>query len=129
MRKILNIDLDVIGASASLLCAVHCALVPLILTFGMLGGISFLADPFWDIIFISSAAILALTSLVNGYRNHHKNIRPMVTAVLGFLGIILGHTLLHNLFGDVLSVLGGSLIAYAHFLNYKACRTCKLCRD
>ncbi|NNC82592.1 MAG: MerC domain-containing protein [Flavobacteriales bacterium] len=129
MKKFLSFDLDVIGMSASLLCAIHCALVPLILTFGLLGGVSFLADPLWDVVFIGLSFILATASLLNGYRNHHGRIGPLVLAISGFLAIILGHLVFHNLLGDILSVAGGLSIAYAHLMNYKACRTCTRCRD
>lgn len=128
MKKVLNIDIDVLGASASFLCAIHCAMVPLIVTFGLLGGVSFLTDHVWDLLFIGISVMLAFTSLINGYRKHHQRWYPTLTALAGFAGLILGHVVIGGLFGNVLSVLGGLTIAVAHVLNYRACRTCKLCR-
>jgi hypothetical protein len=129
MKKVLNIDIDVVGASASFLCAIHCAMVPLIVTFGMLSGVSFLANEVWDIVFIGVSVILAFSSLINGYRKHHQKWYPSITAILGFLSLILGHLIIGGMIGDILSVAGGLAIAAAHVLNYKACRTCKLCRN
>jgi len=128
MKKVLGFDIDVVGASASFLCAVHCALVPLIITFGVLSGASFLTEPLYDFLFIGASIILASISLVNGYQKHHQKLYPMVTAFLGFLSIILGHIFIQGLIGGFMSVSGGILIALAHVLNYHACRTCRMCR-
>ena len=129
MKKVLNLDIDVVGASASFLCAIHCAMVPLIVTFGMLSGVSFLANEIWDIVFIGVSVVLAFSSLINGYRKHHQKWYPIVTAMLGFTSLILGHLIIGGMIGDILSVSGGLAIAVAHVLNYRACRTCKLCRN
>jgi hypothetical protein len=128
MKKVLGFDADVLGASASFLCAIHCALVPLIITFGLLGGASFLANPLYDVLFIGASMILAFIALVNGYKNHHQRWYPIITAFIGFGLIFLGHLVFHNLVGDAMSVLGGISIAVAHLLNYRACRTCLKCR-
>lgn len=129
MRKALGLDIDTLGATASFLCAIHCALVPLIVTFGLLSGVSFLADPIWDVVFIGIAVVLASISLVNGYRKHHQKWYPLVLAGLGFLLIGIGHSLHHSsLFAASLSVVGGLLVAVGHLSNYRACRSCKTCR-
>lgn len=128
MKKVLGFDADVLGATASLLCAIHCALVPLVMTFGVLSGASFIADPLYDILFIGASMILASIALVNGYKNHHQRWYPLITALAGFASIFMGHLLFHNLVGDVMSVAGGIAIALAHILNFKACRTCRKCR-
>jgi len=129
MRRIIGLDIDTWGATASLLCAIHCALVPLILSFGMLTGVSFLADPLWDMVFIGIALALASISLYNGYRKHHGRLYPITLALFGFLSIALGHLILHDwLFGHALSVLGGLLVAAAHLSNYRACNACRICR-
>ena len=129
MRKALGIDIDTWGATASFLCAIHCALVPLILSFGLLGGVSFLADPIWDVLFIGLAIILAGISLLEGYRKHHQDVRPLLWAGSGFILIAVGHTLLgHGVAGGLSSLVGGVCVAIAHLANYRACRVCKKCR-
>ena len=122
MKKRFKFDIDVLGMSASLLCAVHCALVPLVLTFGLLGGLSFLADPVWDVLFIGLSFIIAIAALLNGYLKHHRNIIPINIAIAGFVAIAVGHFAHLGLMSDILSVIGGLLVAYSHLINYRACR-------
>jgi hypothetical protein len=124
-----KLDLDMLGASASFLCAIHCALVPLIISFGMLSGLSFIVNPAWELFFIGSSLLIASISLINGYRKHHSNLKPLLTALVGFTIIFVGHYAVAGTFGHWTAVLGGLLVAWAHILNFKACKSCKVCRD
>jgi len=116
-NKFLGIDMDVLGTWASLLCAVHCALTPLVVSYGLLGGLSIFENEIWDLALIGISAILALTSLVNGYRNQHKDMVPLMAAFLGFIIIAIGHVGTHSMMGHFITALGGILIAFAHIYN------------
>ena len=61
---------DRFGATASFLCAVHCALLPLV--FGVLPalGLAFLANHAIERAFVAFAIVLATTSLLFGLRRH-----------------------------------------------------------
>ena len=48
-RPTINLNLDVIGMATSLLCAVHCALIPTLLSFSSLAGIRFLDNVWLDV--------------------------------------------------------------------------------
>ena len=115
--RVIRAYLDLLGFSASFLCAIHCMLLPLLLAFGASGGVSWLENPFIEWSFIVSALILAGWSLVGSYREHHDR-RPLQLAVAGFL-IILGVHILHHAVGHYLAAIGGILIAYAHYLNWR----------
>jgi len=123
-----SVNIDSIGASASLLCAIHCALVPLVLTFGLLGGTSFFTDPFWELILVGASLILASLSFYNGYKRHHQKFGPSIVAFVGFALIGIGHLVLHSVEGHWIAAVGGLSIAFAHYLNYRACNSCKVCR-
>lgn len=122
-------DLDKVGATASLLCAVHCAIIPLVVTFGVLGGGALFASHLWETIFISLSLVIASASLYNGYKRHHKSLKPMSVALSGFALILIGHLWLGLTWGHGLAAIGGTLVAVAHWLNYKACHSCRKCRD
>jgi hypothetical protein len=113
---------DRIGATASFLCAVHCAALPFVIAILPALGLSFLADHRFERIFIACASCLALAALIRGYRRHR------VASALYFAGV--GLVLLWSgawLFDAertlgvhaTLVTLGGCAVAFAHVLNLR----------
>lgn len=110
---------DGVGATASFLCALHCASWPFLLAVLPMLGASFLASELLERGFIVFATVLALASLGAGWRRHGKR------AALGLLA--LGLCLLwfgsfgpwhHELVPHaVLMTLGGLAVAFAHLRN------------
>ncbi|MGH1434579.1 MAG: MerC domain-containing protein [Lewinella sp.] len=115
--RLIRSYLDIMGFSASFLCAIHCLLMPLILSFGLVGGLSWLESPLVEWTFILSTLILASWSLL-GSLPHHHNKRPLIIAAIGFI-IILGVHFLEHVVGHFVSAIGGVLIAYAHYVNWR----------
>jgi hypothetical protein len=113
-----KLNLDFLGMSASLLCAVHCSVLPLLLTVGLLGGFSWLEHPAVEITFIFSSLMLAWLSLLPGWRRGHGRIEPVLTMLVGFGLIVLAHVF-HEQYEGLLMTLGGLAIAVAHFLNWR----------
>lgn len=110
---------DRIGATASFLCAIHCALLPFVLTALPLLGLGFLASHEFERGFVTFAVALAMVALVIGYRRHHHRL-PLLLAVPGLLLLMVGVTLLDRHTPVVHSVMvtcGGLLVASAHFVN------------
>lgn len=112
---------DRFGATASLLCAVHCALLPLVIALLPALGLSFLADHRFEHAFIAFASVLALTTMVFGFRRH-QDFRAFWFLLPGigllFTGILFefqNSTIVHA----VLVAMGGSLVAIAHVTNLR----------
>lgn len=110
---------DNAGMTASILCAIHCAIVPILITVLPLAGLGFLANPFveWSMI----AFALAIGSYAIGlsyFRVHHK-MMPAVFLLAGFLVIIGGHIFTRGWHEAIVVPIGGLLIAAAHFVNYR----------
>ncbi len=111
--------LDRIGATASLLCAVHCVLLPFVLALLPLIGLEFLAGHTFERIFVACAAVLASASLITAYRRHRKP-HALFLMVPGIMLLVFGiaidldvHVLIHTL----CVVSGGLLVASAHITN------------
>src|SRR5579871_842397 len=122
--------LDNAGATASLLCAVHCALMPMIVTLLPLMGLGFLANEATEWGLVALSATLGISSLCLGYRRHRSRRAPAVLALgMGLLatGRVAEHRDLGR-FGVALVVGGGLTIAAAHLYNRHLCRTCRLCQ-
>jgi hypothetical protein len=110
---------DRLGATASFLCAIHCALLPFVLTVLPLLGLGFLAGHRFERGFVMFAATLALFALVNGCRRHRRPL-PLLLAAPGLALLLLGVTwglaypiVVHS----VMVTCGGLLLASAHFVN------------
>jgi len=113
--------LDRVGATGSMLCAVHCAALPLVLAIAPAIGAGF-ASPTFEIGFIAFASVLGLTSLVLGYRQHrvHRALLFLVPGVALLWAAVLIEPLHENLIGHAVAMAcGGSLIAIAHLLNLR----------
>lgn len=119
-------NLDFWGFLASFLCALHCAAIPLILLFGSLGSFAWLANHEVELVFIVVSITLAYWSLWTSYRNHHKQNKAIKIVFVGFIFLAISRLLPHHI-GDVLVVIGGLIVAYAHYVNWQLLQACKHC--
>jgi len=112
---------DRFGAFASFLCAVHCALLPVL--FGVLPalGLAFLANHAIERAFVGFAIVLATTSLLFGLRKH-GSYRAFWFLIPGIVllvaGMLVGATHADTLHAVLVSV-GGTLVALSHLVNLR----------
>lgn len=116
--------LDNIGITASTICAVHCAVVPLVFTSLPLLGLGFLANAWVEWGMILFALAIGVYSIGMSYRRTHHRILPLLMLVAGFAMIMAGHIFITGLLEAVVVPIGGLLIALAHFVNYKYTGAC-----
>ena len=112
---------DRLGAMASFLCAIHCALLPFVLALLPFLGLEFLADQRFERGFVLFACALALIALIRGFRRHQQPL-PLLLAVPGLALLLLGVTYAENysvILHGVLKTSGGLLLASAHFVNLR----------
>ncbi len=114
--------LDRFGATGSMLCAVHCALTPLLLAaIPSLGLSVWLGDGF-ERAFVIFVTVLGLFSLLWGYRRH-RAFRALGLLMVG-LAALWGGVLcppLHQpvIVHAVVMTLGGTLVGLAHVVNLR----------
>src|SRR4028118_1659554 len=82
--------LDSAGMTASLLCAAHCALLPIIVTLLPLVGLGFLAHEATEWMLLALAAALGISSLCLGFRRHRSR-RALVILSIGLALLASGH--------------------------------------
>ena len=110
---------DRIGATASLLCAVHCVLLPFVLALLPLIGLEFLAGHTFERIFVACAATLASASIVTAYRRHRRP-HALFLMLPGIALLLFGITIdldVHVVLHTASVVTGGMLVASAHVTN------------
>jgi len=119
--------LDHLGMTASTLCAIHCAIVPLIFTSLPLLGLGFLANPWFEWGMIILAFVIGVSSISLSYFRVHRRLLPLTLLVVGFIIIIAGHLLTGGWIEGIIVPLGGLTIVAAHFFNYKHASACNVC--
>lgn len=115
---------DRVGAAASLLCAVHCAALPFVLTLLPLLGLDFLAGHAFERGFVLFAGTLASVALVVGYRRHRRRL-PLLLALPGLLLLVAGISVDLDtavIAHSVMVTAGGTLLACAHLVNLRISR-------
>ncbi|MCB5425408.1 MerC domain-containing protein [Altererythrobacter sp. CC-YST694] len=109
--------LDRAGMLLSGLCALHCVSgIFLVAVLGMGGGI--LLDPVIHRVGLAVAALIAAVAIGIGALRHRRAL-PFVVAMTGlsFMGGALAVP--HGMEEAVLTIIGVSLVAVAHFLNLR----------
>jgi hypothetical protein len=117
---------DILGITVSLVCAVQCALAPIILSIAPI-------IPKWahfghGWIWISLILAIAAWSIGKGYTKH-KNKTVLLTAIAGILLLLFGTVFeekLTVLLESVVFASGGFLLTIAHWKNYKLEGKCSL---
>ncbi len=117
-KSIKNINLDSIGFSASFICAIHCATLPILLTTISASSLSILANPFFEISMILLSIFIGISSLLPSYKKH-KKLSPIFLLLLGFSFIFSGHFLVTENLEAVITPLGAFIVAVSHLLNWK----------
>ncbi|MEM9886086.1 MAG: MerC domain-containing protein [Bacteroidota bacterium] len=117
-NKFFSIHLDFIGFSASMLCAIHCISLPILLSMSTLSGLAWLENELLEFGIILLSLFIATWSLGQGYRKQHSKFDAFVIMLAGFSTIVLSRFLGEAL-EPVLMMLGGTLIAWSHFYNWK----------
>lgn len=112
---------DRIGATGSLLCAVHCAVGPLLIALLPALGLTWF-NPRFEITVATFVTILGLGSIYLGWRRHRA------TRALGFmlpgvcliwLAILLPFLHENIVRHAVFMAMGGTLVAIGHLINLK----------
>ncbi len=112
---------DRVGFAASFLCAVHCAVLPLVLAVLPAFGLKFGGWIDIDQAFVVFATLLGASTLTLGYRRH-RVFRAWFWLLPGLALVWLGaFTPLHDhgISHAVVMTIGGLMLAAAHFINLR----------
>ncbi|MFY2764125.1 MerC domain-containing protein [Arenimonas sp. MALMAid1274] len=113
---------DRLGAVGAFICALHCALVPVALAVVPALGMGLVAWHGFEVGFSVFATVLAVVSLVLGYRNHRAYhawllVTPGLVLIWGSLLVPALHA--STTWHGVAMAVGGVLISAAHLVNLR----------
>ncbi len=115
-----KINWDALGITASIACAIHCALLPLFLSSLPLFGINIIHNIWFEAGMVLLAFIIGAYSLYHGYKGHHHKMLPVILFVLGMVALCAKLFFAHHENWLLIPAVG--FIVSAHFLNYRLCR-------
>lgn len=118
MRK-KNQTFDIIACTSSAICAIHCAAIPILLSFSTLNNLDFLKNPYIEVSFIMLGIVFVLISLIPSFIRVHQKLKPLIIAAIGFAFIALGRLNFNEIWEVFNTVIGAFLVAFAHYNNWK----------
>ncbi|PSL49541.1 MerC mercury resistance protein [Chitinophaga niastensis] len=120
-----KMNLDTLGIGASLICAVHCALLPLLLTVLPLLGSHMLENEKLEYGLLSLSFLIGCVALGRGYFRRHRRMVPLLLFAVGFALLMTGHFLYAaGWWPPVIIAIGAAIITGAHMLNLRKCKQC-----
>ena len=129
--------LDKAGMIASITCAIHCMIMPLIVTLLPIFGLSLFATEEFEWMLLMVSAMLGVTSLCFGFRKH-KSFKAFSFLGIGLTFLVIGrlaheHVSHFRVFTFDIYLLflvaGATLVALSHWLNNKLCKSCLPCHS
>ena len=123
-----------VGVWASLLCAIHCTILPLLMILLPTAGVYLFINETFEFVLLGISLLFNITNVCCGYRQHKSN-KAVAVLALGLFIFVVGR-LMHNHSDDhkihfdlfnIFMIAGGLLMALSSWINDKLCSHCKKC--
>jgi hypothetical protein len=118
-----KVNWDGLGIATSIICAIHCALLPLVLSSLPFFGINIIHNLVFEWAMIALAFVVGCYSLYHGYIRHHRSLRPVMLFAIGFVFLTAKQFVPD--YEKLFLVFAVLLIITAHYLNYRLCHKSK----
>lgn len=119
----IKLNWDALGIGTSLLCAIHCALLPVLMSTLPVFGINIIHNLFFEWGMIALAFVVGSYSLFHGYIKHHRSPVPVLIFSSGFIFLVLKQFFVQYEIPFLLIAV--VLIIGAHYYNYRLCHKSK----
>lgn len=116
----LRINWDAMGVTTSVLCAVHCAVLPLAVASLPVLGVNIIHNPGFEFFMIALAAAIGTRALWHGFRHHHRRLIPLLLFAAGMI-FLIAKQIWHNYELAILPFAVLAIVA-AHLLNFRLSR-------
>lgn len=127
MKNALNINLDNIAIGFSVVCALHCLLLPIAVILSPAISATFLGSEDFHktlLYFVIPSSIIALSL---GCKMHGKY-NVYLYGIFGIATLLSAVFFGHDYFGEtgerILTLLGAGIVSFGHFKNQKLCAEC-----
>ncbi|MBK7432867.1 MAG: MerC domain-containing protein [Chitinophagaceae bacterium] len=118
-----KLNWDAMGIATSIACAIHCALLPILMSSLPVFGINIIHNDFFEWGMIGLAFSVGVYSLYHGFIKHHRSLVPVLIFSAGFVFLVLKQFYRSN--ETLFLIIAVTLIISAHFYNYRLCHKSK----
>lgn len=119
----LKLNWDKMGIATSIICAIHCALLPALTATLPVFGINIVDNAYFEWGMIALAFFVGAYSLYHGFIKHHHNYTPVYIFGTGFIFLILKQ--FFHQYEYLFLTIAVLLIITAHYNNYRLCHKSK----
>lgn len=109
----------------SLVCAIHCLLLPVAVAVLPSATLIGLEDELFHRLLLIVVLPVSAFALISGLRKH-RNRTVLIVGVTGLMVLIVGAAFGHDLFGEtgerIVTLVGSALVALGHFRNFQLCQ-------
>jgi hypothetical protein len=118
--SLVRINWDIIGVVTSIACAIHCAVLPIVLSSLSLFGIEIIHNDFFEFGMIVLAFLIGTYSLYHGWKKHHQNKTPIILFSVGISFLFIKQLIPdYHIWFLIPAVI---LIITAHYYNFRFCK-------
>ena len=123
----IKLNWDALGIVTSIACAIHCALLPVLMSTLPVFGINIIDNIYFEWGMILLAFVVGSYSLFHGYIKHHRNLLPVYIFSVGFFLLVIKQFFHKSEYRLDYWLLAGAvlLIISAHYYNYRLCNKSK----
>jgi len=119
----IKLNWDALGIGTSIACAIHCALLPVLVSTLPIFGVNIIHNGIFEWSMIGLAFVVGSYALFHGFIKHHRSFGPIVLFSVGFIFLVL-----KQFFADVeywFLAVAVTFIITAHYYNYRLCQKSK----
>ncbi len=120
-----KINYDALGIAASIACAIHCAVLPLLMTSLPIFGINIIKNTAFEYGMILLAALVGYQALRHGFKKHHHKKTPVIIFTIGIILLLMKQSWEEYQLFFLIPAMG--MIVAAHTINYLSCRKANHC--
>ena len=113
----MKINWDALGVTTSVLCAIHCAILPLAMATLPILGINIIHNTLFENGMIGLAFIIGTRAMWHGFRHHHRRLTPWLLFFGGMI-FLISKQIWHS-YELLLLPFAVVLIVGAHILNFR----------
>lgn len=123
-----------LGFWSSMICAIHCTLLPLVLILIPTSGVYLFINETFELFFLLGSLFINIANLCFGYKMHKSN-KALAILASGLFLFLIGrllhkhnydHVIQYDLF-NLFMIAGGVMMACSSLINSKLCHTCQKC--